>query len=108
MRRRESCALSDPTLTAFVLCCSCVAYVLSFCVPLVGLYSQDGQLTSRVFELLLPFIVVSFARMVVMNIGDRAGDAAVDKMTSVVWLGEQRAVILVDVMHFATYVCIGQ
>ena len=40
--------------------------------------------------------MLSFARMIVMNIADRDGDAAVDKRTSVVWLGEERAVQMIN------------
>jgi 1,4-dihydroxy-2-naphthoate octaprenyltransferase len=84
----------------------CVAFVLSFAAPAVGLLTQNGRITPQFVEVLLPFILLSFARMVVMNIADRDGDAKANKFTSVVWLGEPRAVALVNAMHAATYLVV--
>lgn len=84
----------------------CVAFVLSFAAPAVGLLTQAGEITPAFVEALLPFCLLSFARMVVMNIADREGDAKANKLTSVVWLGEARAVALVNAMHAATYLLV--
>lgn len=84
----------------------CVAFVLSFAAPCVGLLTQAGHITPAFVEALLPFCLLSFARMVVMNIADREGDAKANKFTSVVWLGEARAVTLVNAMHAATYLLV--
>lgn len=81
----------------------CVAYVLTFALPLTGLYAQSGHTDFSVVAALLPACVINLNRMIVMNIPDRAGDLADNKLTSVVLVGEQQAVQLTNVITVLTY-----
>lgn len=84
----------------------CVSYVLTFGTPVVGFVVQGGVLNSWFFIVLLPVFIVNAARMVVMNIPDREGDAKGDKITSVVLIGEEKAVSLTNLVYLATYLYI--
>jgi 1,4-dihydroxy-2-naphthoate polyprenyltransferase len=81
----------------------CVSYVLTFVTPSVGILSQGGHLDWHVVYTLLPLFIVNANRMVVMNIPDRDGDEEGGKNTSVVLLGEDRAVILHNIVTLVTY-----
>jgi 1,4-dihydroxy-2-naphthoate octaprenyltransferase len=81
----------------------CVSYVLTFATPLGGTLMQGGTLTYDFCCALAPLFVMNAARMVVMNIPDRDGDKKGGKITSVVLLGEARAVTLTNVVYLAIY-----
>jgi 1,4-dihydroxy-2-naphthoate octaprenyltransferase len=63
-------------------------------VPLLGALAQSGRLQLEIVPVLAPLALAHIARMLVMNIPDREGDAAVGKRTLVVLLGGERAVRL--------------
>ena len=84
----------------------CVSYVLTFTVPVVGCLLQGGALTYDFFLLLTPIFLMNLNRMIIMNIPDRAGDRAAGKVTSVVMVGEERAVAINNAVYLATYLVI--
>lgn len=84
----------------------CVSYVLTFVTPTVGLIAQQGKVDSAYMMMLIPFFVISTARMIIMNIPDREGDRLGNKITSVVLIGEDRAVQLNNLLYLATYLII--
>lgn len=81
----------------------CVSYVLTFVTPCVGLLSQGGSVTWEVVYTLLPLFILNANRMIVMNIPDREGDEKGDKITSVVLLGEAKAVVVHNVITVVTF-----
>lgn len=84
----------------------CVSYVLTLSTPVVGCLLQGGQVTVHFLLLLIPLFLFNVSRMVIMNIPDRAGDLAAGKVTSVVMLGESRAVMLTHIVNLATYLIV--
>jgi 1,4-dihydroxy-2-naphthoate octaprenyltransferase len=70
-----------------------VAAVLNLGVPLLGYGLQTGRLgaPALLLAVLLPAFVLQAARMLAMNLADRAGDAAAAKRTLAVVLGARRA-----------------
>lgn len=84
----------------------CVAYVLTFATPAVGCLMQDGHVTLGFVKLLLPLMLANLSRMIVMNIPDREGDSKGGKTTSVVLVGEEKAVVLNNGIYIATYLVV--
>ena len=80
-----------------------VSYVLAFATPAVGLLSQGGEITLEFIQLIVPLFLINTARMMVMNVPDRAGDAAGGKITSIVLLGERKAIILHNLLTVLTF-----
>lgn len=81
----------------------CVSYVLLISTPIVALLIQGGSITWNDIYVLIPGFIGSVARMIVMNIPDKEGDEKGNKITSVVLLGEKKAVILHNILTFANY-----
>jgi 1,4-dihydroxy-2-naphthoate octaprenyltransferase len=81
----------------------CVSYVLTFTTPVVGCLLQQGQLSYGFVTLLLPLFLMNLNRMVIMNIPDREGDGKADKVTSVVLIGEDKAVQLNNLIYLWVY-----
>ncbi|EGD72828.1 hypothetical protein PTSG_04557 [Salpingoeca rosetta] len=84
----------------------CVSYVLTFSTPVVGCLLQGGSITFRFVLLLIPIFIMNLNRMIIMNIPDRHGDAAAGKVTSVVMVGEHRAVAINNILYLATYLIV--
>lgn len=99
-------SLPPMRLSAHALGEVCVAYVLTFAAPLTGLYAQGGHLSFEVACILLPACLVNLNRMIVMNLPDREGDALDNKDTSVVLVGEERAVAITNVLTLLVYFAI--
>ncbi|EDQ90769.1 uncharacterized protein MONBRDRAFT_31623 [Monosiga brevicollis MX1] len=81
----------------------CVSYVLTFVTPVVGCLLQDGQIDHHFLVILVPIFMMNLNRMVIMNIPDRAGDAKAQKITSVVLIGEEKAVHLNNGIYIWIY-----
>ena len=90
-------------LSAHALGEVCVAYVLTFAAPLTGLYAQGGHLSFEAACILLPACLVNLNRMIIMNLPDRVGDALDAKNTSVVLVGEERAVHITNALTLLIY-----
>ena len=72
----------------------------------MGLLIQGGRLDLAFAQCLVPFFLVSALRMIVMNIPDRLGDAKGGKITSVVIVGEEKAVDIHNALTLVTYALI--
>jgi len=81
----------------------CVSYVLTFAAPGVGCLLQGGDLDLLFVCHVLPASIINAARMVVMNIPDRAGDEAGGKRTTVVEMGESRAVLFNNFLYVVAF-----
>jgi 1,4-dihydroxy-2-naphthoate octaprenyltransferase len=79
---------------------------LTFVTPTVGLLIQGGNFTYDFWKTLLPLFIVNASRMIVMNIPDRLGDEQGGKQTSVVLLGEEKAILLNNILYLATYLVV--
>ena len=77
--------------------------MLTFCTPAVGLLIQGGQLDLAFVQSLIPFFIISSVRMMVMNIPDREGDRQGGKITSIVLIGEEKAIIVHNLLTMVTY-----
>lgn len=82
----------------------CVAVVLNLLVPLWGYTLQRNSLHfSPLLLLLVPLALIEYARMMVMNMPDRASDALSGKKTLIVRIGMKSAVkiyIFVNVLAY--------
>eukprot|EP00730_Choanoeca_flexa_P011515 TRINITY_DN26969_c0_g1_i1.p1 TRINITY_DN26969_c0_g1~~TRINITY_DN26969_c0_g1_i1.p1 ORF type:complete len:393 (+),score=71.36 TRINITY_DN26969_c0_g1_i1:30-1181(+) len=81
----------------------CVSYVLTFTTPVVGCLLHNGSLSYEFIVLLIPVFLMNLNRMVIMNIPDREGDAKAAKVTSVVLIGEEKAVMLNNLIYVWIY-----
>jgi 1,4-dihydroxy-2-naphthoate octaprenyltransferase len=73
-------------------------------VPLLGYVAQTSTIRPMIVAALTPLYLAHFARMLVMNLPDRHGDAAAGKRTLVVILGPDNAVRLHNTILGAAYV----
>lgn len=80
-----------------------VSYVLTFCTPAVGLLIQGGVVDLAFVQSMVPFFIISSVRMMIMNIPDREGDRLGGKVTSIVLIGEEKAIIMHNVLTVVTY-----
>lgn len=80
-----------------------VVAVLNVLTPLFGCVVQRGQVDVRLLAIILPLGLIGYARMLVMSIPDRHGDAAAGKRTVVVRLGPEAVVRIHHAGMLAAY-----
>lgn len=79
------------------------AVAITGLTPLVGFYLQAGSLELLPFLAVFPLCCFQVAMLMVINLPDAAGDAAVGKHTLVYYLGPHRSVRLYIVILFLAY-----
>jgi 1,4-dihydroxy-2-naphthoate octaprenyltransferase len=80
-----------------------VVTVLNVLTPLFGCVMQLGLVSGRLFAVALPLGIIGYARMLVMSIPDREGDAAAGKRTLAVRFGPEAVVRLHNVGMIVAY-----
>lgn len=82
------------------------AVVVAALVPFLGFAVQVGSVTTLALLAVLPLILIQFVMLLVLDVPDRQGDAAVGKSTLVVRLGVESAGHLHNGALLGTYVLI--
>lgn len=82
----------------------CVSYVLTYCTPACGLISQGGFIDQKFIMIITPLFILNMIRMFVMNIPDKESDCLGGKNTSIVLIGEEKAIALHNLFVGIVYV----